>query len=75
MRIHSLVTGLVATLIPSVTATALTYKLEAHEKACFYADVPQADVKVAFYFAVKISFPSLLFSKSIGTDVQFNENV
>ncbi|OKL64255.1 hypothetical protein UA08_00395 [Talaromyces atroroseus] len=53
MRINSLVTGLLATLIPSVSATALTYKLEAHEKACFYTEVPQADVKVAFYFAVQ----------------------
>lgn len=46
--------GLLALLIPSVSATALTYKLEAHEKACFYADVQQKDVKVAFYFAVSL---------------------
>lgn len=52
MRAASIVVGLLATLIPSVSATALTYKLDAHEKACFYADVTQTDVKVAFYFAV-----------------------
>lgn len=52
MRATNIVAGLLATLIPSVSATALTYKLEAHEKACFHADVTQKDVKVAFYFAV-----------------------
>jgi hypothetical protein len=52
MRAASIVAGLLATLIPSVSATALTYKLDAHEKACFHADVTQKDVKMAFYFAV-----------------------
>jgi hypothetical protein len=52
MRIQSLILGLVATAIPSVSATALTYKLEANEKACFFAQVDQLDAKVAFYFAV-----------------------
>jgi hypothetical protein len=53
MRTTGIVAGLLATLIPSVSATALTYKLDAHEKACFHADVTQTDVKVAFYFAVR----------------------
>ncbi|KAL1970799.1 hypothetical protein VTN77DRAFT_2633 [Rasamsonia byssochlamydoides] len=53
MRIHSLLLGLLATIIPSVTATALTYKLDANEKACFYAQVEQQNSKVAFYFAVQ----------------------
>ena len=35
-----------------VSGTALTYKLDANEKACFYAQVDQRDVKIAFYFAV-----------------------
>lgn len=52
MRATSIVAGLLATFIPAVSATALTYKLDAHEKACFHADVTQKDVKVAFYFAV-----------------------
>ncbi|KAF4976389.1 hypothetical protein F66182_17489 [Fusarium sp. NRRL 66182] len=53
MRATSIVAGLLATFIPAVSATALTYKLDAHEKACFHADVTQKDVKVAFYFAVQ----------------------
>lgn len=52
MRFHSLLLGLLATAIPLVTATALTYNLEANEKACFYAQVEQVNSKVAFYFAV-----------------------
>jgi hypothetical protein len=40
----------------STEATALTYNVAAHEKACFYswADVPGK--KVAFYFAVSFIF-------------------
>jgi len=36
----------------TVDATALTYNIGAHEKACFYtwADVPSK--KIAFYFSV-----------------------
>jgi len=52
MRVAALVLGLLATAISSVSATALTYKLEANEKACFYAQVEQQNAKVAFYFAV-----------------------
>jgi hypothetical protein len=48
--------GLLATAIPSVSATALTYKLDANEKACFFAEVDQVDAKVAFYFAVSLLF-------------------
>lgn len=33
-------------------AVAMMYKLEANEKACFYAHVSQPPQKVAFYFAV-----------------------
>jgi len=35
-----------------VSATALTYKLGAHEKACFYSNVENKGAKIAFYFAV-----------------------
>jgi hypothetical protein len=45
-----------ASLVYSVSATALTYRLEANEKACFYTNVEQANAKVAFYFAVSVSF-------------------
>ena len=53
MRLQSLALGLFATLVSSVSATALTYKVEANEKACFYANVDQMNAKVAFYFAVR----------------------
>ena len=35
-----------------VKATALTYKIDANEKACFYAWVDKVGEKIAFYFAV-----------------------
>jgi hypothetical protein len=41
-----------ASLVSSVTATALTYRLEANEKACFFTNVDQSNAKLAFYFAV-----------------------
>jgi len=52
MRVATLILGLLATAVSSVSATALTYKLDANEKACFYTQVDQQNVKVAFYFAV-----------------------
>jgi hypothetical protein len=36
----------------AVDATALTYKIEANEKGCFYAWVDKVGEKIAFYFAV-----------------------
>ncbi|KPI41891.1 uncharacterized protein AB675_5550 [Cyphellophora attinorum] len=36
-----------------VSATALTYKLAANEKACFFEDIDKLNSKVAFYFAVQ----------------------
>ncbi|OJJ48936.1 hypothetical protein ASPZODRAFT_129270 [Penicilliopsis zonata CBS 506.65] len=53
MRFAALLIGLLATFVSSVAATALTYKLEANEKACFYTNVEQKNTKVAFYFAVQ----------------------
>ena len=47
--------SLLACISPLVSATALTYKLAAHEKACFYANVEEKGAKVAFYFAVRLS--------------------
>lgn len=38
--------------VSAVSATALTYKVGANEKACFFAQVERADSKIAFYFAV-----------------------
>lgn len=41
------------TLLGSAFATALTYKLEANEQACFYTHIEHPGFKVAFYFAVQ----------------------
>ncbi|KAF1969776.1 hypothetical protein BU23DRAFT_512666 [Bimuria novae-zelandiae CBS 107.79] len=49
MRILAAIAGLVA----YASATALTYRLEAHERACFFTDVKDKGTKVAFYFAVQ----------------------
>ena len=51
-----------------VSATALTYKLAPHEKACFFTSVNQAGVKMAFYFAVRVSciLPALGRSRGRG---------
>ncbi|KAK2072197.1 hypothetical protein P8C59_006568 [Phyllachora maydis] len=42
-----------AWLAAHASATALTYKLLANEKACFYAGTKNKDEKIAFYFAVQ----------------------
>lgn len=48
-------TGLLACFFSHVSATALTYKLIANEKACFFSNVEQQGAKIAFYFAVSRS--------------------
>ncbi|KAF2455532.1 endosomal cargo receptor [Lineolata rhizophorae] len=48
-----LLVALLSSLLPLASATALTYKLGANEKACFFSDVPTKGAKVAFYFAVQ----------------------
>lgn len=45
--------SLVACFISTAYATALTYRLEAHEKACYFAHVEHKGTKLAFYFAVR----------------------
>jgi hypothetical protein len=55
MKIGLLTCGLVASISSLASATALTYKLLANEKACFYTYVEQKGAKIAFYFAVSIS--------------------
>lgn len=54
----ALLAGL-ASLVSTISATALTYRLEANEKACFYTNVEQSNAKVAFYFAVSSPSSSL----------------
>jgi len=53
MQILAVAFGLLASIIPSVFATSLTYKLDASEKACFYTWVDTPPAKVSFYFAVQ----------------------
>ena len=66
MRLANLVIGLLATVVSTVSATALTYKLEANEKACFHSNVDNTNSKIAFYFAVRLPFPCFLSVKNIG---------
>ena len=44
--------GVIAYMASLVSGTALTYKLAAGEKTCFFTEVKQSGVKIAFYFAV-----------------------
>ena len=69
----ALLAGL-ASLASSVSATALTYRLEANEKACFYSNVEQANAKVAFYFAVslRLGVPCAFGGIEMGIDFQGN---
>ncbi|KIX98625.1 uncharacterized protein Z520_05926 [Fonsecaea multimorphosa CBS 102226] len=53
MRLHSILLSLLALAVVEVYSTALTYKLNANEKACFFSNVERQGAKVAFYFAVQ----------------------
>ncbi|KAI1504118.1 SKIP/SNW domain-containing protein [Biscogniauxia marginata] len=53
MKTILLSVGLVAWFASLVSATALTYKLSANERACFYAAPERIGSKIAFYFAVQ----------------------
>ncbi|EEP79054.1 conserved hypothetical protein [Uncinocarpus reesii 1704] len=53
MQLHTFALGLLAYAVSSVSATALTYKLEASEQGCFYKWIDSPPAKVAFYFAVQ----------------------
>jgi hypothetical protein len=52
MHIGILLAGLWALWVSLVSGTALTYKLGANEKSCYFTYVSQKGLKVAFYFAV-----------------------
>jgi hypothetical protein len=52
MRSFILLSSLLAFFASAVYGTALTYKLSANEKSCFFTFVEQKGAKVAFYFAV-----------------------
>lgn len=49
----SLLAALLGLLTTYVSATALTFKLYANERECFYTDVRTEGAKIAFYFAVQ----------------------
>jgi len=51
--------GIILYFFSSISATALTYKLVANEKACFFTNVNQQGAKIAFYFAVSLLQPFL----------------
>ncbi|KAK0117904.1 hypothetical protein ONS95_012220 [Cadophora gregata] len=53
MKASIIASGLLACLSPFVSATALTYKLGANEKACFFSNIENKGSKIAFYFAVQ----------------------
>jgi hypothetical protein len=55
MQPATLLTSLLAFLVASVSGTALTYKVGANEKDCFFAKAEQKGAKIAFYFAVRAS--------------------
>lgn len=61
MKFSTLSCGLLACMTPLVSATALTYKLQANEKACFYSWVDKQGAKIAFYFAVRTPLHVLEF--------------
>ncbi|EMF11992.1 EMP24_GP25L-domain-containing protein [Sphaerulina musiva SO2202] len=46
-------TALLGLLTSYASATALTYKFNPNEHECFYAQVDEANAKIAFYFAVQ----------------------
>ncbi|KAK4179530.1 emp24/gp25L/p24 family/GOLD-domain-containing protein [Triangularia setosa] len=53
MQLPLLSCGLLGLLATQVAATALTYKVHANERACFYTATQNKDEKIAFYFAVQ----------------------
>ncbi|KAL8743738.1 MAG: hypothetical protein Q9190_003938 [Brigantiaea leucoxantha] len=53
MRFHLTLLSLLGLILPLISATALTYKLQPNERACFFSQVTQKGSKLAFYFAVQ----------------------
>ncbi|KAF2095810.1 hypothetical protein NA57DRAFT_43823 [Rhizodiscina lignyota] len=53
MHATSILSCLLAFLVASASSTALTYKVQANEKACFFTETEQKGAKIAFYFAVQ----------------------
>jgi hypothetical protein len=55
MHFTTLWTAVLALFATSISATALTYKMQPNEKACFFTNVAQKGAKIAFYFAVRLA--------------------
>ncbi|KAL8770694.1 MAG: hypothetical protein Q9194_005102 [Teloschistes cf. exilis] len=53
MRLPLLWITLLGYILSYASATALTYKLQPNEKACFFSYAEQKGLKLAFYFAVQ----------------------
>lgn len=53
MRLPLLLYGALAALASQAAATALTFKLGASDKSCFYGVTEKDNERVAFYFAVR----------------------
>jgi hypothetical protein len=56
MHLTSIALAVLPLFSSLASATALTYKLAANEKACFFTDVQTQNAKVAFYFAVCLNY-------------------
>ncbi|KAL8970881.1 MAG: hypothetical protein Q9183_001309 [Haloplaca sp. 2 TL-2023] len=54
MRIQLLSIGFLCHLYTLISATALTYKLQPSERACFFSYADQKGLKLAFYFAGRV---------------------
>jgi hypothetical protein len=67
MHVLTTVVALIGCITSFASATALTFKLPANEKDCFYAHVDRAERKIAFYFAVQSGgdFDSMIFGYGI----------
>lgn len=55
MRLPLLWITLLGYIFFYASATALTYKLQPNEKACFFSYAEQKGLKLAFYFAVSLN--------------------
>ena len=65
MRLLSSLLTILPVFSALASATALTYKLAANEKACFFTEVERQNAKVAFYFAVRLILQPTLMAWSL----------
>ncbi len=65
MKLRLAAYGALAWLAAEASATALTYKLLANDRACFYAAAETKGQKMAFYFAVRAYLPTLALCEGV----------